>query len=44
MLHVQLTLVIQETLRLYSPQAHVVRTAFQDIILKGILIPKGMNI
>ncbi|KAG5009660.1 hypothetical protein JHK87_018175 [Glycine soja] len=40
----QLTLVIQETLRLYSPQAHVVRTAFQDIILKGILVPKGMNI
>ncbi|KAG5043029.1 hypothetical protein JHK87_006944 [Glycine soja] len=39
-----LTMVIQETLRLYSPQANVVRTAFQDIILKGILIPKGMNI
>nr|KYP40612.1 Secologanin synthase [Cajanus cajan] len=39
-----LTMVIQETLRLYSPQAHVVRTAFQDINLKGMLIPKGMNI
>ncbi|RDX73903.1 Cytochrome P450 714C2 [Mucuna pruriens] len=39
-----LTMVIQETLRLYSPAAHSTRTAFQDINLKGILIPKGMNI
>ncbi|RZC02536.1 Cytochrome P450 714C2 isoform F [Glycine soja] len=39
-----LTMVIQETLRLYSPAAFVVRTALQDVNLKGILIPKGMNI
>ncbi|XP_027337137.1 cytochrome P450 714C2-like [Abrus precatorius] len=39
-----LTMVIQETLRLYSPAAFSVRTAFQDVSLKGILIPKGMNI
>ncbi|KAL2319817.1 hypothetical protein Fmac_028786 [Flemingia macrophylla] len=37
-------MVIQETLRLYSPQAHASRTAFQDISLKGIEIPKGTNI
>ncbi|RDX65286.1 Cytochrome P450 714C2, partial [Mucuna pruriens] len=39
-----LTMVIQETLRLYPPAAFVVRTAFQDVTLKGLLIPKGMNI
>ncbi|XP_061358004.1 cytochrome P450 714C2-like isoform X2 [Gastrolobium bilobum] len=39
-----LTMVIQETLRLYPPSAFVVRTALHDINLKGILIPKGMNI
>ncbi|KAK7350480.1 hypothetical protein VNO77_09169 [Canavalia gladiata] len=39
-----LTMVIQETLRLYSPAAFITRTAYQDIKLKGILIPKGMNI
>ncbi|RDY01134.1 Cytochrome P450 714C2, partial [Mucuna pruriens] len=39
-----LTMVIQETLRLYSPSAHSIRTAYQDINLKGIMIPKGMNI
>ncbi|KAL5057632.1 hypothetical protein RYX36_029236 [Vicia faba] len=39
-----LTTVIQETLRLYPPAAFVVRTVFQDINIKGIKIPKGMNI
>lgn len=37
-------MVIQETLRLYPPAAFVVRTAIQDIKLKDILIPKGINI
>ena len=40
----QLTMVIQETLRLYPPASFVVRTAFQDIKVRGTLIPKGMNI
>jgi len=40
----QLTMVIQETLRLYPPAAFVVREALQDVDLKGFLIPKGMNI
>jgi cytochrome P450 len=44
MLHLQLTMVIQETLRLYSPIVFVERTAFQDINIKGIKVPKGMNI
>lgn len=44
MLHLQLTMVIQETLRLYPPAVFVIRTALKDINLKGILIPKGMNI
>ncbi|QCE04813.1 cytokinin trans-hydroxylase [Vigna unguiculata] len=39
-----LTMVIQETLRLYPPAVFVVRTALQDVSLKGLLIPKGMNI
>ncbi|WJX76130.1 hypothetical protein P8452_59581 [Trifolium repens] len=39
-----LTMVIQETLRLYSPIVFVERTAFQDINIKGIKVPKGMNI
>ncbi|KAL2327089.1 hypothetical protein Fmac_020516 [Flemingia macrophylla] len=39
-----LTMVIQESLRLYSPQAHASRTAFKDINLKGIVIPKETNI
>ncbi|KAI5430201.1 hypothetical protein KIW84_034684 [Lathyrus oleraceus] len=39
-----LTTVIQETLRLYPPAAFVVRTAFQDININGIKVPKGMNI
>ena len=44
MLFMQLTMVIQETLRLYPPAVFVVRTALQDVSLKGLLIPKGMNI
>ncbi|KAK6162700.1 hypothetical protein DH2020_002541 [Rehmannia glutinosa] len=39
-----LTMVIQETLRLYPPVAYVVREALQDIHFKGINIPKGVNI
>ncbi|XP_004515309.1 cytochrome P450 714C2-like [Cicer arietinum] len=39
-----LTMVIQETLRLYPPSSLIVRTALQDINFKGILVPKGMNI
>nr|AYV88895.1 cytochrome P450 oxidase CYP714J5 [Polygala tenuifolia] len=39
-----LTMVIQETLRLYSPASFIVRQALQDIKFKNILVPKGMNI
>ncbi|CAL0324351.1 unnamed protein product [Lupinus luteus] len=39
-----LNMVIQETLRLYPPSPYVVRQAHQNINLKGITIPKGMNI
>ncbi|XP_047149711.1 cytochrome P450 714C2-like [Vigna umbellata] len=39
-----LNMVIQETLRLYPPAVFVVRTALQDVNLKGLQIPKGMNI
>lgn len=39
-----LTMVIQETLRLYPPAASVVRQAFEDINFKGIQVPKGMNL
>ncbi|KAK4267986.1 hypothetical protein QN277_024695 [Acacia crassicarpa] len=38
------TMVIQETLRLYPPATFVIRTALQDITLGGISIPKGVNI
>jgi cytochrome P450 len=44
MLYLQLTMVIQETLRLYPPAVFVTRTAMQDISIKGIELPKGMNI
>jgi len=37
-------MVIQETLRLYPPAVFLTRTAFQDINIKGIKVPKGMNI
>jgi cytochrome P450 family 714 subfamily C len=37
-------MVIQETLRLYPPVLFVNRTSFQDIKLKDIKVPKGMNI
>ncbi|KAJ0112763.1 hypothetical protein Patl1_00057 [Pistacia atlantica] len=39
-----LTMVIQETLRLYPPAVFVVREALEDIKFKEIVIPKGMNI
>ncbi|KAH6793836.1 hypothetical protein C2S52_004313 [Perilla frutescens var. hirtella] len=39
-----LSMVIQETLRLYPPVAYVVREALQDIHLKGLNIPRGANI
>ncbi|PON58855.1 Cytochrome P450 [Parasponia andersonii] len=39
-----LTMVIQETLRLYPPAVFVIRNALQDIQLKDIVVPKGMNI
>ncbi|EXC36468.1 Cytochrome P450 734A2 [Morus notabilis] len=39
-----LTMVIQETLRLYPPGVFVSRKALQDIQLKEILIPKEMHI
>ncbi|XP_028804720.1 cytochrome P450 714C2-like [Neltuma alba] len=42
--YLQITMVIQETLRLYPPATFVVRSVLQDIKLKGILIPKGINI
>lgn len=37
-------MVIHETLRLYPPAIFVIRTALQDIKLKDIVIPKGMDI
>ena len=40
----QLTMVIQETLRLYPPGAFVVRHTLEDIKLKDILVPKGTTI
>ena len=40
----QLTMVIQETLRLYPPAPYVSRNALKDIQLKNILVPKGINI
>ncbi|XP_061998210.1 cytochrome P450 714C2-like [Rosa rugosa] len=39
-----LTMVIQETLRLYSPATFISRHALEDIKLKDILIPKGTTI
>ncbi|KAL4597815.1 hypothetical protein ACB092_11G016100 [Castanea dentata] len=38
-----LTMVIQETLRLYPPATFVVREALEDITFKDIKIPKGIN-
>ncbi|KAK0577948.1 hypothetical protein LWI29_002719 [Acer saccharum] len=40
----QLTMVIQETLRLYPPVAVVSREAFKDMIFGGINVPKGVNV
>lgn len=37
-------MVIQETLRLYPPAVFVIRQALEDIKLKDIIVPKGMNI
>ncbi|CAL9097188.1 unnamed protein product [Musa acuminata var. zebrina] len=39
-----LTMVIQETLRLYPPGAFVAREALQEMEFGGIHIPKGVNI
>ncbi|KAL3537100.1 hypothetical protein ACH5RR_000466 [Cinchona calisaya] len=39
-----LNMVTQEALRLYPPSAFLAREALQDINLKGILVPKGINI
>ncbi|KAI5423227.1 cytochrome P450 714C2 [Lathyrus oleraceus] len=39
-----LTMVLQETLRLYPPASSVNREVFKDIVFKGLLVPKGMNI
>ncbi|KAK9202603.1 hypothetical protein WN944_017815 [Citrus x changshan-huyou] len=39
-----LTMVIQETLRLYPPAGFVFREALDDIKFKDIVIPKGMGI
>nr|POF03362.1 cytochrome p450 [Quercus suber] len=38
-----LTMVIQDTLRLYPPAAFVVREALKDIAFKDIMISKGVN-
>ena len=43
-IYAQLTMVIQETMRLHPPVVFVIRTALQDLKFKGITIPKGMNI
>nr|CAD1828907.1 unnamed protein product [Ananas comosus var. bracteatus] len=39
-----LTMIIQETLRLYPPGAFVSREALQGMKLGGILVPKGVNV
>ncbi|OVA02198.1 Cytochrome P450 [Macleaya cordata] len=39
-----LTMVIQETLRLYPPAAFVTREPFEDITISDIRVPKGVNI
>ncbi|XP_039168484.1 cytochrome P450 714C2 isoform X2 [Eucalyptus grandis] len=39
-----LTMVIHETLRLYTPAVFSMREAFEDIEFKGLLIPQGSNI
>ncbi|KNA19676.1 hypothetical protein SOVF_059410 [Spinacia oleracea] len=39
-----LTMIIQETLRLYPPAVFAVRTALQDARLKDIQVPKGVDI
>ncbi|VAI30203.1 unnamed protein product [Triticum turgidum subsp. durum] len=44
MVLLQLTMVIQETLRLYPPASFVTREALEDLNLGGIDIPKGTNI
>ena len=40
----QLTMVVQETLRLYPPASFITREALNDINLGSIDIPKGTNI
>ncbi|KAL5759018.1 hypothetical protein ACOSP7_021629 [Xanthoceras sorbifolium] len=40
----QLTMVIQETLRLYPPAAEISRQTFKDMKFQGINIPKGVTI
>ncbi len=40
----QLTIVIQETLRLYPPAAFVIREALENITFKDIMISKGINV
>ncbi|KAG6489091.1 cytochrome P450 714B3-like [Zingiber officinale] len=39
-----LTMVIQETLRLYPPGAFVAREALRDVNLAGVRVPAGVNI
>ncbi|XP_074566270.1 cytochrome P450 714B3-like [Curcuma longa] len=39
-----LTMVIQETLRLYPPGAFVAREALRDVDLTGLRVPAGVNI
>ncbi|KAK0582624.1 hypothetical protein LWI29_027802 [Acer saccharum] len=39
-----LTIVIQETLRLYPPAVFVMKQALEDIKFKDIVIPGGMNV
>ncbi|XP_058745238.1 cytochrome P450 714C2-like [Vicia villosa] len=39
-----LTMVIQETLRLYPPASSLYREVYEDIVFKGLLVPKGTNI
>ena len=39
----QLTMVVQETLRLYSPGTFVVREALQDMKIRDLVIPRGVS-
>lgn len=42
--NVQLTMVVQESMRLYPPSVVMAREAFADIKLGDLVVPKGLHI